>query len=124
MKTTISLSTPAELETEALVAIALNQADPAQNEKSNKDAKPQIKLATGDSAVQSVTSDLFSSGEVTGKPFETNLLHKPAGLKAKRLLVISGAAAKKLAAYDLRRIAQTPLRTLKGRALSTLPSIP
>ena len=53
MKTTISLSTPAELETESLVAIALNQADPAQTEK-NKDAKPQIKLATGDSAVQSV----------------------------------------------------------------------
>ncbi len=123
MKTTISLSTPAELETEALVAIALNQADPAQNEKSNKDAKPQIKLATGDSAVQSVTSDLFSSGEVTGKPFETNLLHKPAGLKAKRLLVISGGAAKKLAAYDLRRIAGTAVRTLKGRGIRSFAFI-
>jgi len=91
MKTTISLSPPAELETESLVALALNQADPDQLEK-NKEAKPQIKLATGDSAVQSVTADLFSSGEVTGKQFEINLLHKPAGLKAKRLLVISGGA--------------------------------
>src|SRR5260370_39465518 len=102
MKTIISLSAPAELETESLVAIALNQADPSQTEK-NKDAKPQIKLATGDSAVQSVTADLFSSGEVSGKPFEINLLHKPAGLKAKRLLLISGGAAKKINGYDLRR---------------------
>ena len=70
MKTTISLSTPAQLETESLVAVALDhsekaQTDPAQKEK-KKDAKPQLKLATGDSAVQSVTADLLSSGEVTG----------------------------------------------------------
>src|SRR5216683_1530817 len=128
MKTIISLSTPAELETESLVAIALNQADPSQTEK-NKDSKPQIKLATGDSAVQSVTADLLSSGEVTGKPFEINLLHKPAGLKAKRLLLISGGAAKKFTGYDLRRIAGTAVRTLKSRGIRSFafiapPSIP
>src|SRR5712671_6987763 len=116
MKITISLSTPAELETESLVAVALNQADPAQSEK-NKDAKPQIKLATGDSAIQSVTADLLSSGEVNGKPFETNLLHRPAGLKAKRLLLISGGAAKKFTSYDLRRIAGAAVRTLKARGI-------
>jgi leucyl aminopeptidase len=128
MKTTISFSTPAELETESLVAIALNQADPAQSEK-NKDAKPQIKLATGDSAVQSVTADLLSNGEVTGKPFEINLLHKPAGLKAKRLLMISGGPAKKFTGYDLRRIAGAAVRTLKSRGIRSFafiapPSIP
>src|SRR6267154_2523613 len=116
MKITISLSTPAEVETESLVAVALNQADPAQTEK-NKDAKPQIKLATGDSAVQSVTADLFASGEVSGRPFETNLLHKPAGLKARRLLLISGGSAKTFTAYDLRRISGTAVRTLKARGI-------
>ena len=99
MKTTISLTTPAQLETESLVAIVLDQSDPAQKEK-NKDSKPQLKLATGDSAVQSVPADLLVSGEMTGKPFEINLLHKPAGLKAKRLLLIGGGAAKKF--YQLR----------------------
>ena len=122
MKTTISLSTPAELETESLVAVALNQADPALTEK-NKDAKPQMKLATADSAVQSVTADLFASGEVTGKPFETNLLHKPAGLKAKRLLLISGGAAKKFTGYDLRRIAGAAVRTLKSRGIRSFAFI-
>src|SRR5712691_8085132 len=128
MKTIISLSAPAELETESLVAIAFNQADPAQSEK-NKDEKPEIKLATGDSAVQSVTADLLSSGEVTGKPFEINLLHKPVGLKARRLLLISGGAAKKFTGYDLRRIAGTAVRTLKSRGIRSFafiapPSIP
>jgi leucyl aminopeptidase len=122
MKTTISFSTPAELETESLVVIALNQTEPTQTAK-NKDAKPQIKLATSDGAVHSVTADLLSSGEVSGRPFETNLLHKPAGLKAKRLLVISGGSAKKFTSYDLRRIAGTAVRTLKSRGIRSFAFI-
>jgi len=122
MKTTISLSTPTQLETESLVAVVLDHSDPAQKEK-NKDAKPQLKLATGDTAVQSVANDLLASGELAGKPFEINLLHKPAGLKAKRLLLISGGAAKKFSAYDLRRIAGTAARTLKSRGIRSFAFI-
>jgi leucyl aminopeptidase len=116
MKTTISFSTPAEVETEALVAVVLNQADPAQTEK-NKDAKPKLTTATTDSAVQSAAAELLASGELSGKPFETNLLHKPAGLKAKRLLLISGGAATKFSSYELRRIGGTAVRTLKSRGI-------
>jgi len=127
MKTTISRSTPAQLETESLVAIVLDhsekaQADPTQKEK-NKDGKPQLKLATSDPAVQSVSTDLLSSGEISGKPFEINLLHKPAGLKAKRLLLISGGAAKKFTSYDLRRIAGAAVRTLKSRGIRSFAFI-
>ena len=127
MKTTISLSTPTQLETESLVAVVLDQSDPAQDK--NKDAKPQLKVATGDGAVQSVAVNLLASGEVTGKPLEVNLLHKPAGLKAKRLLLVSGGAAKKFSSYDLRRVAGTAVRTLKARGLRSFafivpPSIP
>jgi len=100
MKTTLSFSTPAELETESLVAITLDHAEKDHNADSTKTdsakkEKPQLKLATGDAAVQSVAADLLASGELTGKPFEINLLHKPAGLKAKRLLLIGGGTAKK-----------------------------
>ena len=94
MKTTISLSRPAEVETECLVAVVLDQAEPTPNEKP-KEKKPQLKVVTADSAVQSVVADLLGSGEVAGKSFETNLLHKPVGLKAKRLLLISGGSARK-----------------------------
>ena len=120
MKTIISLSSPAELDTESLVAVALNQNDASPTEKN---AKPQIKLATSDAAVQSVATDLLSSGEVTGKPFETNLLHKPAGLRAKRLLLISGGSVKKFTSYDLRRVAGTAVRTLKARGIRSFAFI-
>jgi leucyl aminopeptidase len=121
MKTNISLSTPAQLETESLVAVVLNHAD-ATTEK-NKDAKPNLKLATDDASVQSAAADLLASGELTAKPFETNLLHKPAGLKAKRLLLISGGSAKKFSPYELRRVAGTAVRTLKGRGIRSFAFI-
>jgi leucyl aminopeptidase len=132
MKTTLSFTTPAELETESLVAIALDHAEkdasPNKSDSAKKD-KPQLKLATSDGAVQSVAADLLASGELTGRPFEANLLHKPAGLKAKRLLLIGGGAAKKFTSYDLRRIAGTAVRTLKSRGIRSFafiapPSIP
>jgi leucyl aminopeptidase len=123
MKTTISLSIPSQLETESLVAIVLNQSDPASADKNPKDAKPKLNPATSDSAVQSAAADLLASGEVTGKPFESNLLHKPAGLKAKRLLLISGGAAKKFSTYELRRIAGAAVRTLKARGIRSFAFI-
>jgi len=117
MKTNISVSSPSQLETEALVAVVLDHAEAGSN---NDDKKPQLKVAASDPAVQSAAVDLLSSGEVTGKPFETNLLHKPAGLKAKRLLLVSGGSAKKFSAYDLRRIAGTAARTLKSRGIRSV----
>jgi len=60
MKTTIILSTPAELEAESLVAVVLDHSNAAPNDK---DKKPELKVATADSAVQSVASDLLASGE-------------------------------------------------------------
>ena len=114
MKTIVSLSTPSSLDTEALVAVVLDHAEPSPNDK---DKKPQLKVASSDSALQSAAADLLSSGEVAGKPLETNLLHKPSGLKAKRLLLVSGGGAKKFSTYDLRRIAGTAVRALKSRGI-------
>src|ERR1700678_1545952 len=129
MKTTLSLTAPAGLETESLVAIALDhtEAKHTEGKKDHADAarkeKPQLKLATGDAAVQSGAADLLASGELTGKPFEINLLHKPAGLKAKRLLLIGGGTAKKFTAYDLRRVAGAAVRTLKSRGIRSFAFI-
>jgi leucyl aminopeptidase len=114
MKTTISLYTPADVDTESLVAVVL---DHSISTSKDKDKKPELKIAAADAALQAVAADLLASGEVAGKAFETNLLHKPAGLKAKRLLLISGGSAKSFSAYDLRRLAGVAVRTLKSRGL-------
>ena len=92
MKTTISSTTPSALETECLVVVVLDHANGKSDEK---DRKPELKLASSDAPLQAAAADLLASGEVSGKPFETNLLHKPVSLKAKRLLLISGGRAKR-----------------------------
>jgi leucyl aminopeptidase len=122
MKTTLSFSDPASIETESLVAVVLDHSDPKQ---SNPDApdKKSLKLATADTAVQTVASDLLASGEVTCKPFEINLLHKPANLKAKRLLLVSGGPAAKFTSYELRRIAGAAGRALKSRGIRSFTFI-
>ena len=114
MKTTISSTTPSALETESLVAVVLDHSNAASNDK---EKSPELKVATSDPAVQAAAAELLASGEVSGKPFETNLLHKPASLKAKRLLLISGGAAKKFSGYDLRRVAGAAARALKSRGI-------
>jgi len=124
MKTTLSFSTPAELETESLVAIALDHAESRKDHAATaKKEKPQLQLAAGDAAVQSVSADLLANGELAREAFEVALLHKPAGFKAKRLLLISGGKAKKFTSYDLRRVAGAAVRTLKARGIRSFAFI-
>jgi leucyl aminopeptidase len=113
MKTNLSLSSPAEVETECLVVVALDRTEKNPGEKD----KPQVTIESADPAVREAAADVMASGELTGKPFETTLLHRPAKLKAKRVLFIGGGKAKSFSAFDLRRLAGAAVRTLKSRGL-------
>jgi leucyl aminopeptidase len=108
MKTNLILTPPAQLETECLVVVVLDRGE--------KD-KPNVSVETSDAAIQKAAADVIASGEVTGKNFETTLLHNPAGLKAKRLLLLGGGKAKSFSAFELRRLAGAAARTLKTRSL-------
>src|SRR6266496_4055202 len=114
MKTILSLSSPAELETECLVAVVLDRGE--------KD-KTEAFVATTDKAVQEAAAEVISTGEVTGKGLETTLLHKPGKLKAKRLLFLGGGKAKKFAAADLRKLSGTAVRALKSRGVRSFAFI-
>ena len=50
---------------------------------------------------------------------ETALLHKPAGLKAKRLLLIGGGKAKNFSSSELRKLAGAAVRNLKAKDLKS-----
>jgi leucyl aminopeptidase len=108
MKTNLLVTNPAQVETECLVVIALD--------RGSKD-KPEVALETNDETVKKAAAEVIASGELTGKAFETTLLHHPAGLKAKRLLLLGGGKAKSFSPFDLRRIAGAAVRTLKSRGL-------
>ena len=84
MKTNISLANPAEVETECLAVVVLDHG--------SKD-KTEVSVAS-DGAIKEVAAEVIASGEVTGKIFETTLLHRPAKVKAKRLLLLGGGKAK------------------------------
>jgi leucyl aminopeptidase len=63
-----------------------------------------------------LTADLYESKEFTGKPLEMALLHKPTGLKARRLLLIGGGTGDKFTVSALRKTAGTALRHLKAKS--------
>src|SRR6266436_8624331 len=103
MKTKLSFATPAQLETECLVVIALDR---------GSKYKTEVTLETTDDAVRKASEEVIASGELTGKSCEVTLLHHPAGLKAKRLLVLGGGKAKAFSTFDLRRLSGAAVRTL------------
>ncbi len=126
MNTNLSSSAPSQLETDCLVVVVLdrnkndrNKNDRSENDRAedgrNKKDKPAPSVESTDAAVREAAKDVMASGEVTAKAFETTLLHRPAGLKAKRLLLLGGGKAKTFSTAELRQLAGAALRTLKSK---------
>ena len=79
MKTTLSSSPPAEVETECLAVVVLDRTEKNRVEKSSgPNDKTEVSVETNDNAVRQATAEVIASGEVSGKLFEANLLHHPA----------------------------------------------
>ncbi|MGA8540367.1 MAG: M17 family peptidase N-terminal domain-containing protein, partial [Terriglobales bacterium] len=118
MNTNLSSTAPSQLETDCLVVVVLDRGESDGHEKdAGKQDKPAPSVECADPAVREAAHDVISSGEVTGKMFETTLLHHPAGLKAKRLLLIGGGKAKHFTAAELRKLAGAAVRTLKAKSI-------
>jgi leucyl aminopeptidase len=108
MKTNLFFSNPADIETECLVVVVLDRGD--------KD-KPEVSVESTDASIKNAAVDVLASGEVTAKIFEPTLLHHPAKLKAKRLLLLGGGKAKGFSTFELRRLAGAAVRNLKSRGV-------
>src|SRR3954462_13822509 len=63
-----------------------------------------------------VSRELYESKEFNGKLLELALLHRPAGLAARRLLLVGGGKAEAFTASTLRKAAGTALRHLKAKS--------
>jgi leucyl aminopeptidase len=79
-----------------------------------EDGDTQGLVAELDTAIGGKLKELREDREFTGKPLEMLLLHYPAGLAARRLLLIGAGMRGKFTRADLRRIAGTAVRRLKG----------
>jgi len=108
MNTNLSLTPPSQIETECLVVVVLDRGE--------KD-KPSVTVESSDASVRDAAKDVLGSAEVTGKTFETTLLHRPTGLKAKRLLLVGGGKAQAFSTAELRKLAGAAARFLKVKSI-------
>jgi len=115
MKTDLSFAPLSTIETELLAVMAAD----AQTGK-GPEAKPEPVLLTTDAAVQAAAAAVLASGEYKAGANETVLLHAPAGLKAKRLLIVGLGKQAKADADKLRNAAGTAVRYAKPRGIREL----
>ncbi len=112
MRTELSFANLAGTETELLAVLAAD----SQTDKS-PEAKPQPTLLTSDKAVKAAAAAVLSSGEYKAGSNETVLIHAPAGLKAKRLLIVGLGKQAKASVHSVRNAAGTAVRFAKPRAI-------
>jgi len=115
MRSELSFTPLAQIQTELLAVFATD----TQTVK-GPDAKPQPVLLTSDEKVRSAAAGVLSSGEYKAGPNETVLLHAPAGLAAKRLLIVGLGKKAKATVHAVRNAAGTAVRYTKPRAIREL----
>jgi len=110
MNTKILFANSSEIETELLAVFAVDTS-------ANKAAKPEIRLLAGDNAASQAAQAVLDGGEFKAESCETLLLHGPAGLKAKRLVIVGLGKVAKLTPHEVRKGAGTAVRFAKPRGL-------
>ena len=115
MKTQLSFANLAEIETELLAVLAAD----TQTSKA-PEARPELVLLTADEAVKAAAETVLASGEYKAGANETLLLHAPAGLLAKRLLIIGLRKQAKATVNSVRNAAGTAVRFTKPRGIREL----
>jgi leucyl aminopeptidase len=115
MRTELIFANLAGIETELLAVLAAD----TQTAK-GADAKPAPALLTSDETVKAAAASVLASGEFKAGANETLLLHAPAGLKAKRLLIVGLGKAGKATAHSVRSASGTAVRFGKPRGIRAL----
>jgi leucyl aminopeptidase len=85
-----------------------------------KKEEPRVALLTSAGAVLAAAGQLLKSGEFKASLGEVALLHSPAGLQAKRLLLVGLGKLKDLSLDKIRKAAGTAVRAAKPRSVRTL----
>jgi leucyl aminopeptidase len=115
MKTHLSFANLAAIETGLLAVLATD----TQTAK-GPDARPQPVLLTTDEAVQAAAVAVLSSGEYKAAANEMLLLHAPADLAAKRILLVGIGKQAKATVHSVRTAAGSAVRCAKPRGIREL----
>jgi leucyl aminopeptidase len=112
MRTELTFASLATIETELLAVLAGD----TQTAK-GPDAKPAPVLLIADEAVKTAAAAVLASGEFKAGANETLLLHAPAELKAKRLLIVGLGKLAKATVHGVRNASGTAVRFAKPRGI-------
>ncbi|HEY1577422.1 MAG TPA: leucyl aminopeptidase [Terracidiphilus sp.] len=115
MRTDLSFSPLAQIETELLAVTAID----TQTAK-GPEVKSEPVLLTSDEKVRAAAAAVLSSGEYKAGPNETLLLHAPAGLAARRLLIVGLGKKPKATVHAVRNAVGTAIRYTKPRGIRSL----
>ena len=115
MKTELKFTEAASTTTELLAVFAADRSTSKE-----KDAKAEPALLANEATLTKAAQAILESGEFKAGANETILLHSPAGIKAKRLLIVGLGKASKVTIHDLRKAAGTAVRFAKPRAIRDL----
>jgi leucyl aminopeptidase len=115
MRTELSFANFAGIDTELLAVLAVD----TQTDK-GPDAKPAPALLTSDESVKTSAAAVLASGEFKAGANEMLLLHAPAGLKARRLLLVGLGKQAKATAHGVRNAAGAAVRFVKPRGIRSL----
>jgi leucyl aminopeptidase len=115
MKAELSFANLAGIEAELLAVLAAD----AQTSKEPQ-ARAEPALLTSDDAVKAAAAAVLKSGEFKAGVNETLLLHGPAGLAAKRLLIVGLGKQAKVTIHSVRAAAGTAVRFAKPRGIREL----
>lgn len=99
MELKLTTTRAAELETAAFAVLCFS------------DEAPGPELAGG------LAAEMHARGEFTGKALETVLIHRPAGMKAERLLLVGCGEKPKFDANAMRRAGGVVVRALKAKSI-------
>ena len=96
--------------------------EPRKLEEVDSDALVMVgfEAAPPQAAAADQIKELYESGEFSGKALEIAILHRPAGLKAKRLVLGGGGKREKFDAAELRKLVGAVVRALKGKGIRSI----
>ena len=115
MRTELSFANLSGIKTDLMAVLAVD----TQTGK-GPEAKPEPVLLTTDAAVKAAAAAVLASGEYKAGANETLLLHGPAGLAARRLLIVGLGKQAKATAHSVRNAAGTAVRFTKPRGIREL----
>lgn len=73
-----------------------------------------------DAQVSELFAELYERGEFTGKKLETAVIHRPAGLKVSRLLLVGGGKRDAFTLHGARDVAAVAVRKLQAAGAKTV----